>query len=227
MVRKNLLYFEIALIAVRQVFAIMSVLVGLFPAFAQTKPPSETAHPSEAALNDPNIVQDFMTSLPPSDPIARQYLYFNNRTLKTESADRPEQEAYYQLRRSVTAHRFLTNKERGRREMKAILLRASQGFAAECAAKGGYLEPKNSNFYSRTDSNIRPKTWPKQLDICMRSNSVSLGALLIETNKNSFDYGDEDSHGIITFHPEVVVTQAWLDAQAEREAKAQRKRDAA
>jgi hypothetical protein len=183
------------------------------------------AHKAEAELNSPEIVQDFMASLPPSDPIPRQYQFYSRSTGRTETADRPEQEAYYQLRRSVTAHRFLTNKGRGKREMKAILRRAAEGFVAECAAKGGYLEPKSSNFYTSTHANIRPKTSLSQLDICMRSKSHSLGALLIETNKNSYDYADEDSHSIITFHPDVVVTQASLDAQAAREAADQRRRE--
>jgi hypothetical protein len=227
MVRRFLLNFEFALLGMLQVVWIVSAIAGLVPAFAQTTTPSEAAHPSEAALNDPNIVQDFMAALSPSDLIPRQYAYYSRWAGRTEVADRPEQEAYYQLRRSVTAHRFLTSKGRGRRAMKAILRRASEGFAAECAAKGGYLETKDSNFYLRTHANIRPKTSLNSLEICMRSNLQSLGALLTETNKNSYDYADEDSHSIVTFHPEVVVTQAWLEAQAEREAAALRKRDAA
>ncbi len=226
MVRKFLLYFEFALIGALQVFWIVSAVIGLFPASAQTPPPNETAHPSEPALNDSNIVQDFTAALPPSDPIPRRYLSFNRWTERTETADRPEQEAYYQLRRSVTAHRFLTNKWRGRREMRAILLRASEGFAQECAAKGGALEPHDSNFHSLTRANIRPRSSLNSLEICMRGKSQSLGALLIETAKKTYDYGDEDSHSIITFHPEVVVTQAWLNAQAERDAAADRLRQA-
>jgi hypothetical protein len=182
------------------------------------------AHKAEAALNNPDIVQDFMAALPQSDPIPRQYQFYSRWTGRTETAYRPEQEAYYQLRRFVTAHRFLTNKGRGKREMKSILRRAPEGFAAECTAKGGYLEPKGSNFYTASHANIRPKTSLSSLEICMRSKSQSLGALLIETNKGSYDYGD-DSHAIITFHPAVVVTQVSLDAQAAREAANQRRRD--
>jgi hypothetical protein len=227
MVRRLLLSFEFALIAALHIFWLLSTLVGFFPVSAQPTPPIETAHPVEAALNDPNIVQDFMVALPPSDPIPRQYEYYSQWTGRTETAERPEQEAYYQLRKLVTAHRFLTNKTRGRREMKAILLRSSEGFAQECVAKGGYAEPKDSNFYALTQANIRPRTSLRQLEICMRSDFQSLGALLIETNKNSYDYGDEDSHSIITFHPVVVVTQAALDAQAEREVTDKLRREAA
>jgi hypothetical protein len=226
MVRRLLLYFEFALLGVLQLFWLVTALVGLIPAFAQTAPPREQVHPSEAALNNPDIVQDFMAVLPASDPIPRQYEYYSRWTGRNIVADRPEQETYYTLRRSVTAHRFLTNKGRGSREMKAILRRASKGFAAECAAKGGYLEPKTSNFYTATQASIRHQTLYNNLEICMRSKSQSLGALLIETNKSSYDYGD-DSHAILTFHPEVVVTQASLDATAEREAAAERKRNAA
>jgi hypothetical protein len=226
MVRNFLLGLEFAILGALQVAWLVSVVASFVPAFAQTTPPSEAAHRSEAALNDPHIVQDFMAAIPPSDAIPRQYEYFNRWTGRTVVSERPEQEAYYRLRRSVTAHRFLTNKGRGRREMKAILRRASEGFAAECAAKGGYLETKDSNFYLQTHANIRPKTSLNSLEICMRSNLQSLGALLTETNKNSYDYADEDSHSIVTFHPEVVVTQAWLEAQAEREAAALRKREA-
>jgi hypothetical protein len=226
MVRRFLLYFEFALLGVLQLFWLVIALAGLIPAFAQTAPVSEPVHPSEVALNNPDIVQDFMAALPPSDPIPRIYQFYSRWTGRIETADRPEQEAYYKLRRSVTAHRFLTNKGRGKREMKAILRRASEGFAAECITKGGYLEAKDSNFYTATRSNIRPMTSLSSLEICMRSKSQSLGALLIETNKSSYDYGD-DSHAVLTFHPEVVVTQAWLDATAEREAAAERKRNAA
>jgi hypothetical protein len=223
MVRRLLLYFEFALLGMLQISWLVIALVGLIPAIAQTAPPSEQAHPSEAALNDRNIVQDFMAVLPASDPIPRSYQFYSRWTERIETADRPEQEAYYKLRRSVTAHRFLSNKGRGKREMKAILRRASEGFVAECTAKGGYPEPKGSNFYTSTHANIWPKTSLSQLDICMRSNAQSLGALLIETNKASYDYGD-DSHTILTFHPEVVVTQATLDAQTAREAANQRRR---
>ena len=129
------------------------------------------------------------------------------------------------LRRSVSAHRFLTSKGRGRREMKAILLRAGEEFAKECTAKGGYLEPHSSNFYSLTHANIRPRTSLNTFEICMRSSSQSLGAFLTETSKNTYDYADEDSHSIVTFHPTVVVTQQTLDAQAQYEANAKRKRE--
>ena len=226
MVRKCLLYFEFALFGLLQVIGLVSAIVGIFPASAQTPPPGETAHASEAALNDANIVQDFMATLPPSDPIPRTFHDFDHGTMRTEATDRPEQEAYYQLRRSVTAHRFLTNKGRGRREMRAILLRASEGFAQECTGKGGALEPHDSNFHSLTRANIRPRSSLNSLDICMRGQSQSLGALLIETAKKSYDDHDEDSHSIVTFHPEVVVTQTWLDAQAERQATADRHRQA-
>jgi hypothetical protein len=73
MVRKFLLNFEFALLRVLQVIGLVSALVGLLPAFAQTTPSSEAAHPSEAALNDPNIVQDFMAALPDSDVIKPKY----------------------------------------------------------------------------------------------------------------------------------------------------------
>ena len=59
----------------------------------------------------------------------------------------------------------------------------------------------------------------------MRSSSQSLGAFLTETSKNTYDYADEDSHSIVTFHPKVVVTQQTLDAQAQYEANAKRKRE--
>jgi hypothetical protein len=226
MVRRLLLYFEFAFLGILQLSWLVIALVGLVPAFAHTAPPSEHAHPSEAALKDPDIVQDFMAVLPASDPIPRQYQFYSRWTGRIETADRPEQEAYYKLRRSVTGHRFLSNKGRGKREMKAILRRAAEGFAAECITKGGYLEAKDGNFYTATHANIRPKASLSQLTICMRSSSQSLGALLIETNKGSYDYGD-DSHAILTFLPEVVVTQARLDATAEREAAAERKRNAA
>jgi hypothetical protein len=226
MVRKLVLYIECAVIAAWQVAGIASAIVGLWPASAQTAPTSEAAHPSEAALNDPNIVQDFMAALPPSDPIARDYERYNRWTGRTEISERPDQIPYYRMGRSVSAHRFLTNKGRGRREMKAILLRASAGFAAECKAKGGYLELKNSNFHALTQADIRSNASLGQLDICMKSTSKSLGAFLIQTAKDSYDY-DDDAHAIMTLHPRVVVTQVTLDEQATREAAAGLRRQAA
>jgi hypothetical protein len=226
MVRKILFFLEIWVLAALQVAGFLSLGWTAAAVFAQA-PPNEAAHRSEPALNDPNIVQDFMAALPSSDPIPRTYQYYSRWTGRTETSQRPEQEAYYQLRRHVTAHRFLTNKGRGRREMKAILLRASEGFAAECTAKGGTLEPHDSNFYTLTLADIRPRAPIRTLEICMRSKSGSLGALLIETNKKSYDYGDEDSHSLATFHPRIVVTQATLDAKAERDAAVDRKRNAA
>jgi hypothetical protein len=226
LVRKLVLYIECALIAALQIAGIVSTIIGLWPASAQATPASDAAHPSEAALNDPNIVQDFMAALPPSDPIPRDYARFNRWTGQTDVSERPEQQPYYRMGRLVTAHRFLSNKGRGKREMKALLLRASAGFSAECKAKGGYLEPKHSDFHSLTQADVRANPALGALDICMKSNSQSLGAFLIQSTKGSYAYGN-DSHAIMTFHPRAVITLVTLDAKAQREAAAERRRQAA
>lgn len=140
------------------------------------------------------------------------------------SGDRPEQDAYYHHRADVTAHRFLTDRWRGGGAMKTILRQAISGFSTECAAKGGHLEPHDTDLYSRTLSEYRPRLSDLRFEVCMRDPTFALGALLIASNKASFH--DRDSHAIITYHPRTVVTQAVLDRRS-AEATAARNRQAA
>jgi hypothetical protein len=58
------------LLAILPVVGLVSFLAGFFLASAGASKPSETAHPIKAALDDPNIVQDFLALLHHSDPTA-------------------------------------------------------------------------------------------------------------------------------------------------------------
>lgn len=224
MVRTKFLHIEFALLGAVQLAGVVSAIVGLWPASAQVTPPRAVSDLPEAALGDHDIVQDFMAALPASDPIPRTFQYRSSLTGQLIVAERPEQDAYFHRRSWVTAHRFLTDKWRGGRAMSAILAQVASGFPAECAAKGGKLEPHSSTFYLLTQTEIRPKTSDHTLEVCMRGGGQALGALLIETNRHSFR--DRDSHVVVTYHPSIVVTQATLDRQAADRAAAESRQEA-
>lgn len=152
MVRIKFLHIEFALLGVVQVLALIAAVAALVPASAQVTPQRAVSDLPEGALGDHDIVQDFMAALPASDPIPRTFQYRSALTGQLIVAERPEQDAYFHRRSWVTAHRFLTDKWRGGRAMSAILAQAASGFAEECTAKGGKLEPHIREASSRAPS---------------------------------------------------------------------------
>jgi hypothetical protein len=112
MVRKFLLYFEIALIGLLQVLGLLSAIIGLFPASAQATLPNVTAHASETARNDPAIMQDFMARLSASDLIKSHY----------KDAPPPNDQRLYSAQSGAVAdHRFYTARKRGGKEMAKLI----------------------------------------------------------------------------------------------------------
>jgi hypothetical protein len=237
MVRKYLLYFEFALIAALQIFAIASVLVGFFPAFAKSDPPSETPHSSEAALNDPNIVQDFMDALPASDPI------------KSRSKDAPppnDQRLYSAQAGAVADHRFYTARKRGGKEMAKLIGAAEAAFSQSCSAQGGQLLEKNSRLYKGNETRFQRTVNARyftvnggyrsysdkpdvefNLYICARGpQTLGLMAMAGTSGDNSRDVGglgplslalakDTSTFTLISLRPENIYAQADLDKEIE------------
>jgi hypothetical protein len=192
MVHKFLLYFEFALIGALQVFWIVSAILGLVPAVAQ--PPASA---------NPNIVQDFMNALPASDKVKR---YSPDQGLLTNNI------------RMVTAHRYYSERKSGTKAVADIINGIVPAFTHECEAKGGHLQRRGTDPFGKTLAKIKDSAGSafkeQDLHICTRSPSQSLGAIVIQSTfhvSTSLWMKDFTTYTIVTFSPDMVVTQAALD----------------
>ena len=244
MVRKFLRYFEFALIGGLQFLWFVSAIIGLFPALAQATPPNETAHPSEAARNDPAIVQDFMAALPASDLIKSRY----------KDAPPPNDQRLYSAQAGAVAdHRFYTARKRGGKEMTKLIGAAERAFTQSCSAQGGQLLEKNSELYKGNETRFQRRVNAHydavnggyraysdkpnveyNLYICMRGpQTLGLMAMAGTRGDNSRDVGglgplslalakDTSTFTLISLRPENIYAQADLD----KEIKAQKASEA-
>jgi hypothetical protein len=235
MVRKFLLYFEIALLGLLQVIGLTSAIVGFFPALAQGTPPNETAHRSEAARIDPTIVQDFMATLPASDAIKSRY----------KDAPPPNDQRLYSAQAGAVAdHRFFTARKRGGKEMTKLIGAAEAAFTQRCSAQGGKLLEKNSELYIGNETRFQRTVNARystvnggyrsyadkpdvefNLYICMRGpQALGLMAMAGTRGDNSRDVGglgplslalakDTSTFTLISLRPENIYAQADLDKE--------------
>jgi hypothetical protein len=213
MVRKFLLNFEFALLRVLQVIGLVSALVGLLPAFAQTTPSSEAAHPSEAALNDPNIVQDFMAALPDSDVIKPKY----------KGGPPPsDQNLFEKNSAAVIQHRFYSDFKRGSRETSEMIADIFRAFTLECEAKGGRIEKTGTAIFSKTLSRLEPNSFgtklrEQNLKICMQTPYQAIGAVAVQSSTSKAPLISlrqfVETYTVIALNPMNVVTRTELDRE--------------
>jgi hypothetical protein len=213
MVRKFLLYFEFALIGALQGCWIVSAIIGIFPAVAQATLPSEDGHASELATNNPNIVQDFMAALPPSDVIKPLY----------KGGPQPsDQKLYGNNQNLVVAHRFYHDKKRGGRETAEMISGIFASFTTECEAKGGYIENRASGISDKTLSRLNSDSFDSRLreqnlKICMRTRHQALGAIAVQSSTTKAPLVSMrtwiENYTVVALNPSIVVTQTDLDRE--------------
>jgi hypothetical protein len=151
LVRKAILYTECALIAAVQVAGIASVIIGLWPAGAQTP-----------ARSNPELVQDFMATLPPSDNMRRNASYSNETT--------------HPFQANAATYRVYNHKNG--RAKQALLQQAQTAFTSECSAKGGAIAPHEGRDYALTVERLQPYAPDATILICMRPDRTALGMLI-------------------------------------------------
>jgi hypothetical protein len=206
--RKFLLYFEFALIGALQVFWIVSAIMGLVPAVAQTP-----------ASSNPNTVQDFMNDLPASDKVKH---YSADQGLLTSNI------------RMVTAHRYYSERKSGTKAVADIINGGLPAFTRECEAKGGHLQRRGTDPFGKTLAKLMDSGGSafkeQDLHICTRSPSQSLGALAVQSTfhlSTSLWMKDFSTYTIVTLSPDIVITQAELDGdRANTEESARRSNEA-
>jgi hypothetical protein len=151
MVRKIILYAECAVIAALQIAGIASTIIALWPASAQTPSPS-----------NPNVVQDFMATLPPSDDMRRNTSY---------NLEKP-----HPFEASPATYRIYNHKNG--KAKHALLLKAQSAFTDECSTKGGAIVPREAPDYALTIERLRPSAPDATILICLKPDKSALGMLI-------------------------------------------------
>jgi hypothetical protein len=154
MVRKILLYFEFVLIVAIQVAGLVTAAVGIWPASAQAD--------SKPALSNPDIVKDFMATLPLSENMRRNASYNTETTHPFVSGP-----ATYRI----------YNHKNGRAK-QALLQQAQAAFASECSTKGGEIAPWEAGGYALTVERLRPLAPDATVLICITPDRAALGMLI-------------------------------------------------
>jgi hypothetical protein len=204
MVRRFLLSLEFALLGVLQVAWHVGVVVGLFPASAQTP-----------TFSNPDTVQDFMADLPASDN-GKQYA--------------PDQALQTSNTRFLTAHRYYSERQSGARAVVDIINSIVPAFTCECEAKGGHLQRRATDPFGKTLVKIKYSAGSafkeQDLHICTRSASQSLGAVAVQSTfhvSTSLWKKDFTTFTIVTLSPDIVITQAELDRDRTAKEEADRR----
>jgi hypothetical protein len=151
LVRKAILYTECVLIAVVQVAGIVSAIIGLWPAGAQTP-----------TRSNPELVQDFMATLPPSDNMRRNASY--------------SAETSHPFQAGAATYRIFNHKNG--RAKQALLQQAQTAFTSECIAKGGAIAPREGGDYALTIDRLRPSAPEATILICIKPDRTALGMLI-------------------------------------------------
>jgi hypothetical protein len=154
MFRKTILCAEFALLAATQVAGMISAVIGMWPVSAQSAP--------KPALSNPDSVQDFMATLPPSENMRRNASYTSETTHPFE-ADPATYRIY--------------NHKNGRAK-QALLQQAQTAFTNECSAKGGVIALRNSRDHELTIERLRPAAPDAKYLICMKPDRTVLGMLI-------------------------------------------------
>jgi hypothetical protein len=151
MIRKVVRYLECTVIAALQVAGIASAIIGLWPAAAQTSLPSK-----------PDLVQNFMATLPPSDNMRRNSSYTSETTHPFEAGP-----ATYRI----------YNHKNGQAK-QALLQQAQTAFTNECSAKDGVIAPRDSRDHELTIERLRPAAPDATYLICLKPDRTPLGVLI-------------------------------------------------
>ena len=192
MVRKSLLLFLTALAA---------------PTLAQ---PSDDPPPLP-----PDTVRDFMDAIPQLEEVPYDVHTWHTGTSQPLN---PSQTFYHYARQHVVAHSFIQGTGKRDTRGRTFGQQAVDGFAAECIARGGYLEPDGEPFRKTLEelSAGAGLTWIEegrspymrlQLSICSISKAESLGALAV-----THDLASRET-AIVLIAPGAVVKQLDLDEQ--------------
>jgi hypothetical protein len=225
MIRRILLYFEFVLLAAIQIAELASAATGVAPALGQANPIPAASETPESALNIPDTMQDFMAALPPSDSFKAN----------EQGRFRPlDQALFYDHQGSATAHRFYTGRKRGERAMAEIMDAIVPAFTRECGVKGGRLQPRGTDIFRKTFLRLNPsgssEFKERDLNICMRSPSQSLGALAVRSTfhlSTSLWLKDFMTHTVVILGPNIVVTQDHIDHDQADQHEADRQSSAA
>jgi hypothetical protein len=211
MVRRISLFLECMVLAAIQAAGVVSVVIGLTSAFAQSNAKQIPAKVPVSATTNPDFVKDFMAALPPSDEIDPDTF--------------SDALSLFNLTKShQTSFRILNGMKHGKLKPKEIVPTAVASFASECARKGGYVEPHDTPAYSRSLAVF----WQRQarlsrLEICTVSPEKTLGALAVATQ-----YAQHQSATVlVTLRPSFIFTQADLDREIENREASERRRQAA
>jgi hypothetical protein len=138
-------------LAVLHVVGILSTVIGLWPASAQTPSPS-----------NPSVVQDFMAALPPSDDMRKNTSY---------NLDKP-----HPFEAGPASYRIYNHKNG--KAKHALLLTAQSAFTNECVAKGGAIMPRDARDYALTLERLRPSAPDATILICLKPDRSALGMLI-------------------------------------------------
>jgi hypothetical protein len=202
LIRKAILYAECALIAAVQVVGIASAIIGLWPAGAQTP-----------TRSNPELVQDFMATLPPSDNMRRNASYSNETT--------------HPFQASAATYRIY-NHQNGRAK-RALLQHAQSAFTSECSSKGGAIAPRDGRDYALTIERLQPSAPDATILICIKPDRSALGMLItLKRTVRARDSGGDLSdaaldlvfgggapyYRVALLPPTSVYTQERLDREA-------------
>lgn len=214
MVRTKFLHIEFALLGAVQLAGVVSAVVGLWPASAQTFSPAATA-----------AISSFMADLPPSDDMRRNASY--------------NVETVHPFQAGPATYRIYNHK-RGKAK-EALLLQAQAGFTTECGAKGGTIAPRESRDYVLTLERLRPTAPEATILICIRPDRISLGMLitlkrtvrrpdpgrdLSDAALNLVFGGDQPYYLVSLQPPGAVFTRERLDREAAESSEVQRRQAA-
>jgi hypothetical protein len=214
LVRKAILYAECALIGAVQVAGIVSAIIGLWPVGAQTP-----------ARSNPELVQDFMATLPPSDNMRRNTSY--------------SAETSHPFQAGAATYRIYNHKNG--RAKQALLQQAQTAFTSECSAKGGAIAPREGRDYTLTIERLRPYAPDATILICIRPDRTALGMLItIKRTVRARDAGGDLSDAaldlvfgggtpyylVALLPPTSVYTRERLDREAAELAAAQQQQAA-
>jgi hypothetical protein len=151
LIRKFLLYFEFALFAAIQGVGLASSVIALAPAFAKGP-----------AGKNPDLEQDFMATLPPSDNMRRNPSY--------------NAETIHPFEAGPATYRIYNHKNGQAKQ--ALLLQAQTAFSGECSAKGGVIALRDGRDYAFTTERLRPSAPDATILICIKPDRTALGMLI-------------------------------------------------
>jgi hypothetical protein len=200
------------MIAALQVVSVASAIIGAWSAAAQAP-----------MTSNPDVVQEFIAALPPSDNMRKNSSY--------------NAETTHPFQAGSASYRVYNHKNG--KSKQALLVQAQTAFSDECSAKGGATLPRESRDYTLTVERLRPAAPDATILICIRPDRTPLGMLITlkRTIRSPNPTGDlsvaalgklfDAPYYLISLQPpSSVYTQERLDHEAS-ELEAAQKRQAA